>query len=99
MARGRVMKLPSHVNPIPSFLNWLYPKGFTPFLLNKVYLNDRILRDLETKNPKPHSVSILIHEQEHLKRRGLTHSLKYTLLPKYRLSEEMNAYRKQFEYL
>ncbi|KKR73076.1 MAG: hypothetical protein A2186_04245 [Candidatus Levybacteria bacterium RIFOXYA1_FULL_41_10] len=93
------MKLPSHVKPIPGFLNWLYPKGFTPFLLNKIYLNNRILRDLETENPKPHSVSILIHEQEHLKRRGLTHSLKYALLPKHRLKEELRAYKKQFVYL
>ena len=93
------MTIPDYVKPTPSFLNRIYPKGFTPFLLNRIYLNDKILADLKTKTPKPHSISILIHEQEHLSRRSLKNTMNYVLFPGHRLSEELSAYRKQFVYL
>ena len=93
------MNLPTNVKPIPGFLNKIYTKGLTSFLTQRIYLNEQILNDLKGDKPSHHSISILIHEREHLRRKGLKNSINYVLFRRHRLSEELRAYKKQFAYL
>ena len=84
---------------MPEILTKIYPKGFTAFLTGNIYLKRSIFEDLQKKKPNPKNVSILLHEKEHRKRSGLSNALKYQIYPKFRLNEELIAYRAQFKYL
>lgn len=92
------MKLPVYVKPFPTFLNFLGGKGYKA-INGKIYLRSDIYNDLKSDKPDPTSVSLLIHEEVHLKNMNKLTSLKYIFSRKNRLEEELSAYREQFKYL
>lgn len=99
------MKLNPHIKPKPKF--WKYIPWLTTFTANAIYPNIylplQVYDDLLTENPKPKNVSVLIHEQTHLKRQKemgwLVFGLKYLLFPKFRFNEELMAIKESMKYL
>lgn len=100
------MKLPSNIKSkkgfwkvLPRFLNQNTAHAIYP----NIYVPDSIYKNLKSKNPNPNYVSIIIHEQEHLKRiekQGFfSWYLKYIVSPKFRYSEELEAIKPQVKFL
>lgn len=74
--------------------NAIYPNIYLP---KEVYLN------LSSKNPKPKYVSVLLHEQEHIRRQKkmgwFKWGIKYVFNPKFRFDEELAAIKSSMKYL
>lgn len=70
---------------------------------NKIYLRRDIYNNLLKQDPSPENISILIHEQTHLKRSGgkvgFIRGLKYWFNSRIRYTEEVAANREQLKYL
>jgi hypothetical protein len=68
-----------------------------------IYLPKKIHDNLNSKNPDPKNLAILIHEQTHIKRQKemglLKWGIKYIFLPKFRFEEEILAIKAQMRYL
>jgi hypothetical protein len=92
------MKLPRYVKPLPKFLSRFWFKGFTVTFFKTIFLRREIFDDLQSNNPTIQNLSVLKHEEAHLKRVGKLQALKF-LFPKLRLQEELIAYREQFRFL
>lgn len=99
------MKLPNNVKPFPRFKSPLNraENGFVSYSGKTIYLSSQIYNNLLSKNPKPFSVSVLKHEEEHvrqIKRIGaIKLILKNTFSFSSRLQFELEAYKNGFEYL
>lgn len=67
-----------------------------------IYIPKHVYRDLQTKNPDPKNVSILIHEQTHIKRQKelgrFLWGLKYCFSRKFRFNEEFIAIKESMKY-
>ena len=68
-----------------------------------VFLGRSVYADAFSTNPSRYTVGLILHEQEHLKRikrYGVVKwYLHYLFSPKFRLTEELEAYAIQFAYL
>lgn len=65
-----------------------------------IYLRDDVYRDLLTKQPTPQNISRLKHEETHRERIKRIGWIKYAvkwLLPEFRLSEELIAYKSSMQ--
>lgn len=93
------MKLPTYVRPFPKYTNPFGAKGVTLFALGSIFLDAEVYKDLKKDEPDPTSVSLLLHEEEHRKHASWENTARYFFIPKFRITEEMNAYRVQFSYL
>jgi hypothetical protein len=92
------MNLASNIKPFPKFFSRFSFKGITLIFFKRIYLQREIFDNLKSDNPTIQNISVLKHEQVHLKRAGKARVLKY-LLSSHRLREELIAYREQFKYL
>lgn len=92
------MNLPDYVKPLPKFFSRFSYKGFTIIFLKKIFLRREIFDNLNSTNPSVTNISILKHEEVHLRRGGKLKSLRY-LISKLRLEEELIAYKEQFKFL
>jgi phage-related protein len=98
------MKLPENVKPYPrlfKIFRIFSPKGFN--IGTTIYLNKNIYLDLQKDNPKLENIAVLKHEEVHVKRvkevGTLKFGYKYTFSPKFRLDEELIAYKVMFSFL
>lgn len=98
------MNLPHYVKPYPRFMNRLgifSDKGFNFGMT--IYLNKEIYQDLKNDNPKNVSLAVLKHEEIHIKRvkkvGTIKFGFKYLFFPKFRLNEELLAYKEMFKFL
>lgn len=77
--------------------------GISTALYPNVYLSAAVYEGLHTDNPDPYHVSVLIHEEEHIqriKRYGIFRwYARYLWSRRFRVEEELAAYRSQFTYL
>ncbi len=99
------MKLPPNIKPYPffwkkiKFLNRIGGDAIYPF----IFLRNDIFNDLKSSSPNPLSIALLEHELLHLKRQKeqgpLVFSLKYIFSSRYRIKEELLAYKRQAEIL
>ncbi len=68
-----------------------------------IYLPKGICENLNSENPDPKNVGILVHEETHIKRQKeigfLKWGIKYLFSPKFRFEEEILAIKAQMEYL
>ncbi len=92
------MKLASNVKPLPKFFSRFYFKGLTLVPFKRIYLRKEIYDDLKSESPSLQSISVLKHEEVHLKRADLLRIFKW-LSPGFRLEEELIAYKEQFKFL
>ena len=99
------MNLPNHVKKKPLWWNlipWL--SSFTAnAIYPNVYVPKNIYENLKGDNPDPQYISVLIHEETHLKREReigwFIFGIKYLLLPKFRFNEELIAVKASMNYL
>lgn len=99
------MKLDPFIKPKSGF--WQYIPWLSTFTANAIYPNiylpQQVYDDLLKENPEPKNVSVLIHEQTHLKRQKemgwLIFGLKYLFFPKFRFNEELIAIKESMKYL
>ena len=99
------MKLPKNVK-VKGF-PWTILPIFSTYtghaIYPNIYIPKHIYEDLQTKHPKSTSVSILLHEQTHIKRQGkigwLRWGLLYLLSPSFRFNEELEAIKSSMKYL
>src|SRR3989344_3869911 len=96
------MKLPPNIKPLPILLEKITKFTGLAFA-NNIYLRSSFYNDLLKDNPSAESVGILLHEEEHIKRRiklgmsGFWWGLKFWLEKDFRYQEEMEANRVQFK--
>lgn len=68
-----------------------------------IYLPKRVYNNLNSNNPDPKNLAVLIHEQTHIKRQKeigcLKWGIKYLFLPRFRFEEELLAIKAQMSYL
>lgn len=85
------------INKIP----WpgLHPLGFAFF--GKVYLRDSLWHDYISGDPSPRTLSIITHEETHIKRLGsdIKNQIKYWTDPNFRFQEELAAIREEMKVL
>ena len=99
------MRLPRNVK-VKSF-PWSVLPLFSTYtahaLYPNVYIPKHIYEDLQSKNPNPKNVSVLIHEQTHINRQKqmgwLLWGLKYCASRKFRFEEELAAVKESMKYL
>lgn len=99
------MNLPSNVK-VKSF-PWTILPLFSTYTAHAIYptiyIPKNIHEDLLSKSPNPKNVSILIHEQTHIKRQKqigwFLWGLKYCFSGKFRFEEELAAVRESMKYL
>ncbi len=99
------MKIPSNVKA-KSWI-WNVSPVLSKYTANAIYPNIYVPKwlyeDLKNKNPNPKNISILIHEQTHIKREKEMGWLKWGFLyvfnSKFRLQEELIAIGESFKYL
>jgi len=100
------MKLTTNIKPKIGLWKFLPKIIFTktaqciyPF----IFLPEDIYKDLISLTPKPESVAVLLHEKVHLerqKRKGIIlWIILYIISPKFRLNEELLAFKEQIKYL
>lgn len=99
------MNIPKNIYKQPSFykfIPWLkrHKAGTIGYV---VFIRPDIFEDLKKDNPTPESVSVLLHEQEHLKNAReiglIKFGLRYLLSGKGRFNEELSANKAAFKYL
>jgi hypothetical protein len=66
--------------------------------LKIIFLRREIYDNLKSNNPTIQNLSVLKHEESHLSRAGKFRALKL-LFPRFRLQEELIAYKEQFKFL
>lgn len=99
------MKLPEYVKPFPKFRSPhnRAENGYVSYRKKIIYLSPKIYNDLLTNKPEPFSISVLRHEEYHVKDLEKIGTIKYilgnTFLPKFRLLHELAAYQAEFKYL
>lgn len=85
------------INKIP----WpgLHPLGFAFF--GKIYLRDSLWKDYQSGDPNPRTLSIIAHEQTHIKRLGndAKMHLKFWCDPDFRFQEELAAIQEEMKVL
>lgn len=68
-----------------------------------IFLPDSIYKDLQTDQPDPKNIALLIHEETHRKRQKEMGNLKFALLylinPRFRFQEELLATKEAMKYL
>lgn len=95
------MNLPGYIKPYPKIFKYfpISDKGFTTLIFKTIYLNKSIYDDLRQKNPKPLSIAVLKHEENHLKNASLFYAIKFALIRDFRVKEELAAYKVMFKHL
>ncbi|HWA52240.1 MAG TPA: hypothetical protein VG895_04250 [Patescibacteria group bacterium] len=99
------MELPSNVK-IKTF-PWtalpLLGKYTAHAIYPNIYIPKNIYENLKSKNPNPEYVSVLLHEQTHIKRQKqagwFIWGLKYCFSRNFRFNEEFEAIKTQIKYL
>lgn len=99
------MKLPNNVK-IKDF-PWTVLPVLSTYTAHTIYPNvyvpKHIYEDLLSKNPNPKSVSVLIHEQTHIKRQRqmgwFVWGLRYCFLGSFRFEEELVAIKESMKYM
>jgi len=99
------MKLPSNVKIKPTW--WGVIPVLSRYTANAIYPNiympKHVYDNLLSTTPKHEFVSVLLHEQEHIKREKqlgvIKFGLKYLFSPKFRFDEELEAIKPQMKYL
>src|SRR5713226_5267485 len=85
------------INKIP----WpgLHPLGFAFF--GRIYLRDSLWKDYQSGDPNPRTLSIIAHEQTHIKRLGsdVKMYLKFWSDPDFRFQEELAAIQEEMKVL
>ena len=100
------MKLTTNIKPkiglwkfLPKIISTKTAQCIYPF----IFLPEDIYKDLISPIPKPQSIAIFLHEKFHLERQKrigiLQWSILYIISPKFRLNEELLAFKEQIEYL
>src|SRR3989339_225300 len=100
------MKLTTNIKPkiglwkfLPKIISSKTAQCIYPF----IFLPKDIYDDILSKSPKPQSIAILLHEKAHLKRqkeKGIILWITlYIFSPKFRLNEELLAFKEQIKYL
>ncbi|PIU37100.1 hypothetical protein COS77_02325 [Candidatus Roizmanbacteria bacterium CG06_land_8_20_14_3_00_34_14] len=100
------MKLTTNIKPkiglwkfLPKIISTKTAQCIYPF----IFLPEDIYKDLISLTPKPESVAVLLHEKVHLerqKRKGIIlWIILYIISPKFRLNEELLAFKEQIKYL
>lgn len=99
------MKLPRYVISKGSLLHHipLIGKSTAQSLGSIILVPDQIYRDLQTDNPHPKNIALLIHEETHRKRQNemgfWTFSYKYVFNSTFRFQEELLAIKESMKYL
>jgi len=99
------MKLPRYVISKGKFLHYLplIGKSTAQSLGPIIFVPYHIYRDLQTDNPNPKHVALLIHEETHRKRQKeigyLRFAYKYLFYSKFRFQEELLAVKEAMKYL
>ena len=100
------MKLTTNIKPkiglwkfLPKIISSKTAQCIYPF----IFLPKDIYDDILSKSPKPQSIAILLHEKTHLERqkgKGIILWITlYMISPKFRLNEELLAFKEQIKYL
>lgn len=99
------MNLSSSIKPKTGFWKFL-PKIISTKTAQCIYpfifLPEDIYKDLISPTPKTQSIAILLHEKVHFERQKkgiLLWIILYIISPKFRLKEELLAFKEQIEYL
>lgn len=99
------MKLPWYVISKGSLLHHLplIGKSTAQSLGPIILVPDPIYRDLQTNNPNPKHIALLIHEETHRRRQKemgiLKFAYQYLFNSKFRFNEELLAVKKAMKYL
>ena len=99
------MKIPSNVKvkKFPWTILPVFSKYTAHAIYPYIYVPKYIYTNLRNKNPNPKYVSVLIHEQAHLKRQKkmgwLKWGLGYVFSPSFRFAEELAAIKTAMKYL
>ena len=94
-----------NLRPKPSVINRLPGIGRNTgtVLYPKIYLSQPLYEDAMSARPSPNTIALILHEQEHLRRIKSTGAFKwyvrYILSRKFRVTEEIAAYKPQLLYL
>lgn len=96
------MELPNNIKSEPFWWKF-FPKARGRTILNTIYIKKEMYDDLRSKNPKPESLAVLLHEQTHVERihkiGTLKFSAQYLLSGKFRFYEELEANKQAFKVL
>jgi len=64
-----------------------------------IYLNEKIIADLQRPHPHPFSIAVLRHQEVHARHASLFKTLRFILFRDYRIKEEILAYTAMFRIL
>lgn len=99
------LRLKPHIKKQPNYwkyIPWLKRcQGLT--VVTNIYLQPDIYSDLQSQNPKPENIAVLVHEETHVKRikeqGAILFGLKYLFNGQYRFNEELIATKASFTVL